>query len=148
MPTLTLTQPHLKSFQELYEKYREKDGGDGAPDQIGPEGIMEMCSDMGLEPTDVKLLILAWCFQVGNAIPSPNNPWFPHYIVTAVETSFSDVWCRRFRQQNINLNLQRTLALNLQEPGVRAVLEIRDESRDTDKTMGAETAGGRAGLLQ
>lgn len=76
MPTLTLTQPHLKSFQELYEKYREKDGGDGAPDQIGPEGIMEMCSDMGLEPTDVKLLILAWCFQVGNAIPSPNNPCF------------------------------------------------------------------------
>lgn len=51
------------AVSELYEKYREKDGGDGAPDQIGPEGIMEMCSDMGLEPTDVKLLILAWCFQ-------------------------------------------------------------------------------------
>lgn len=68
--------------------------------------------------------------------------------MTVVETSFSDVWCRRFRQQNINLNLQRNLALNLQEPGVRAVLELRDESRDADKTMGAETAGGGAGLLQ
>mmetsp|Transcript_1226 Transcript_1226/g.2893 ORF Transcript_1226/g.2893 Transcript_1226/m.2893 type:complete len:228 (+) Transcript_1226:54-737(+) len=40
---------------EMYEKYKDKEDN-----QIGPEGIFELCSDMNLEPTDVKLLILAW----------------------------------------------------------------------------------------
>ena len=29
-------------------------------DSIGPEGIMRLCVDMGIEPTDVRLLVLAW----------------------------------------------------------------------------------------
>lgn len=40
----------------MYDKYKDKDG----EDHVGPEGIMDLCADMGLEPTDVILLVLAW----------------------------------------------------------------------------------------
>jgi len=46
------------AVMEMFEKYREKE--EGGPEQIGPEGIFELCNDMKLEPTDVRLLILAW----------------------------------------------------------------------------------------
>mmetsp|Transcript_6333 Transcript_6333/g.15306 ORF Transcript_6333/g.15306 Transcript_6333/m.15306 type:complete len:230 (+) Transcript_6333:33-722(+) len=46
------------AVMEMFEKYREKE--EGGPEQIGPEGIFGLCGDLELEPTDVRLLILAW----------------------------------------------------------------------------------------
>jgi len=39
----------------MFESYKES-----YIDSIGPEGIMRLCADMGIEPTDVRLLVLAW----------------------------------------------------------------------------------------
>lgn len=46
------------AVMEMYDKYKDKED-----DQVGPDGILDLCSDMGVEPTDVKLLILAWKFN-------------------------------------------------------------------------------------
>mmetsp|Transcript_21101 Transcript_21101/g.42557 ORF Transcript_21101/g.42557 Transcript_21101/m.42557 type:complete len:220 (+) Transcript_21101:30-689(+) len=42
----------------LFEQYKEPD-----EDRIGPEGIMQLCSDMNVDPSDVKVLIMAWQFD-------------------------------------------------------------------------------------
>lgn len=42
----------------LFETYKESD-----EDRIGPEGIMQLCSDMNVDPSDVKVLIMAWQFN-------------------------------------------------------------------------------------
>jgi DCN1-like protein 4/5 len=39
----------------MFETYKEVD-----EDRIGPEGIMKLCEHMAIEPTDVRLLVLAW----------------------------------------------------------------------------------------
>jgi DCN1-like protein 4/5 len=44
----------MKRLEELFEKYKESDA------QIGPEGIEALCGDIGVEPENVAVLVLAW----------------------------------------------------------------------------------------
>jgi len=45
----------LKRLEETFEKYKEADN-----QQIGPEGIEALCRDIGVEPENVVVLVLAW----------------------------------------------------------------------------------------
>jgi len=45
----------LKKVEELFDKYKEKDA-----DEIGPEGIMQLCKDISLDPEDALVFVLAW----------------------------------------------------------------------------------------
>jgi len=45
----------MKKLEELFEKYKDADG-----QQIGPEGIESLCKDLGVDPEDVVMLVLAW----------------------------------------------------------------------------------------
>ena len=44
----------LKQFEEYY---------DPADNQIGPEGIEKLCSALGVDPSDVLVLVLAWIME-------------------------------------------------------------------------------------
>jgi len=44
-----------KRLEDLFEKYKEADNP-----QIGPEGVEALCRDIGVEPEDVVVLVLAW----------------------------------------------------------------------------------------
>jgi len=46
---------NLKKLEELFEKYKETEN-----QQIGPEGIEALCRDIGVEPENVVVLVLAW----------------------------------------------------------------------------------------
>uniref|UniRef100_A0A7S0EME9 Defective in cullin neddylation protein n=1 Tax=Hanusia phi TaxID=3032 RepID=A0A7S0EME9_9CRYP len=39
----------------MFDKYHDPED-----DKIGPDGVMALCNDMQMEPTDVRLLVLAW----------------------------------------------------------------------------------------
>lgn len=45
----------VKRLEELFEKYKENDNP-----QIGPEGIEALCRDIGVDPENVAVLVLAW----------------------------------------------------------------------------------------
>jgi hypothetical protein len=45
----------VKRLQKMYEKYKEVD-----EDYIGPNGIERLCHDLGVEPEDIVMLVLAW----------------------------------------------------------------------------------------
>jgi len=44
----------VKKLDELFEKYKENDA------QIGPEGVESLCRDVGVDPENVVVLVLAW----------------------------------------------------------------------------------------
>ncbi|GAM24581.1 hypothetical protein SAMD00019534_077560 [Acytostelium subglobosum LB1] len=44
-----------KRLEEFFEKYREQ-----GTDSIGPDGVVQLCSDLGVEPEDIVMLVLAW----------------------------------------------------------------------------------------
>jgi len=46
----------MKRLEELFEKYKDPDN----PNQIGPDGIEGLCKDLGVDPDDVVILVLAW----------------------------------------------------------------------------------------
>jgi len=48
-----------KKAEELFDKYKDKDSDDEGP-QIGPEGIEQLCKDIGVDPEDVLVLVLAY----------------------------------------------------------------------------------------
>jgi len=45
----------MKRLEEMFEKYKEAEG-----QQIGPEGIESLCKDLGVDPEDLVVLVLAW----------------------------------------------------------------------------------------
>lgn len=45
-----------KKVEELYDKYKDKD----SYEQIGPEGVEQLCKDIGVDPEDVLVLVFAW----------------------------------------------------------------------------------------
>jgi len=45
----------IKRLDELFEKYKESENP-----QIGPEGIEALCRDIGVDPENVVVLVLAW----------------------------------------------------------------------------------------
>jgi len=47
-----------KKVEELFDKYKDKDADD--EQQIGPEGIEQLCKDIGVDPEDVLVLVLAY----------------------------------------------------------------------------------------
>lgn len=58
MPRLferTQAKAPAKGVDGLFENYKE--AGD---DVIGPEGIERLCSDLGVSPTDRRVLVMAW----------------------------------------------------------------------------------------
>jgi len=44
----------IKKLDELFDKYKENEA------QIGPEGVEGLCRDIGVEPENVVVLVLAW----------------------------------------------------------------------------------------
>jgi len=44
-----------KKLEELFDKYKDEDG-----QQIGPEGVEQLCKDIGVDPEDVLVLVFAW----------------------------------------------------------------------------------------
>jgi len=44
-----------KKLEELFDKYKDEEG-----QQIGPEGIEQLCKDIGVDPEDVLVLVFAW----------------------------------------------------------------------------------------
>jgi len=55
VPAAAAAPPEQDPVTAMFEKFKEAD-----EDKIGPEGIMNLCEQMRIEPTDVRLLILAW----------------------------------------------------------------------------------------
>lgn len=57
-------EPPKKSTSDWYTKQFDEyvDPSDG---QIGPEGIEKLCSALGVDPTDVLVLVLAWILNAG-----------------------------------------------------------------------------------
>jgi len=49
-----------KKVEELFDKYKDKDADEEGQPQIGPEGIEQLCKDIGVDPEDVLVLVLAW----------------------------------------------------------------------------------------
>jgi len=49
-----------KKVEELFDKYKDKELDDDGQSQIGPEGIEQLCKDIGVDPEDVLVLVLAW----------------------------------------------------------------------------------------
>jgi len=47
----------VKKVEELFDKYKEKESDE---EQIGPEGIEQLCKDINVDPEDVLVLVLAW----------------------------------------------------------------------------------------
>lgn len=47
-----------KKVEELFDKYKDKDSEDEP--QIGPDGIEQLCKDLGVDPDDVLVLVLSW----------------------------------------------------------------------------------------
>ncbi|EGG23619.1 calcium-binding EF-hand domain-containing protein [Cavenderia fasciculata] len=45
-----------KRIEEFYDQYADPED----PTNIGPEGIERLCKDLGVEPEDVIVLVLAW----------------------------------------------------------------------------------------
>lgn len=46
-----------KKLEELFDKYKDKDNDE---EQIGPDGIEQLCKDLGVDPEDVLVLVFAW----------------------------------------------------------------------------------------
>ncbi|EFA81572.1 calcium-binding EF-hand domain-containing protein [Heterostelium album PN500] len=44
-----------KRLDEFFEKYKEPD-----TNQIGPDGMVQLCKDINVEPEDIIVLVLAW----------------------------------------------------------------------------------------
>jgi len=44
-----------KKLDEFFDKYKDEDG-----QQIGPEGMVRLCQDLGVEPDDIVMLVFAW----------------------------------------------------------------------------------------
>jgi len=55
----------------LFEKYKDADNGD----QIGVDGIMQLCSDLGVEPTDPVMLMIAWQCRCGQMCVFTRQEW-------------------------------------------------------------------------
>ncbi|KAH7285511.1 hypothetical protein KP509_33G031400 [Ceratopteris richardii] len=49
----------LERIDTLFGQYADKN----EELTIGPEGIEQLCRDLGVEPTDIKILLLAWKLQ-------------------------------------------------------------------------------------
>jgi len=45
----------VKRLEKFWDTYKETDGN-----QIGPEGIEAMCKDLGVDPENILVLVLAW----------------------------------------------------------------------------------------
>jgi len=45
-----------KRLEELFDKYKDPEDGQ----QIGPEGVEQICKDIGVDPEDVLVLVFAW----------------------------------------------------------------------------------------
>jgi DCN1-like protein 4/5 len=49
-----------KKVEELFDKYKDKEIDEEGQSQIGPEGIEQLCKDIGVDPEDVLVMVLAW----------------------------------------------------------------------------------------
>jgi len=47
--------PKSAWFEDEFEKYEDKSDG-----SIGPEGVEKFCTDLGVDPADVLVLVFAW----------------------------------------------------------------------------------------
>lgn len=52
------------AIHRLFLKYKEE-GGDGEEEDacVGVDGVTQLCSDLGVEPDDVVVLVLSWHFK-------------------------------------------------------------------------------------
>jgi DCN1-like protein 4/5 len=51
----------MKRLEEMFEHYKDPEGH-----QIGPGGVEALCGDLGVEPEDVVVLVLAWHLNAQN----------------------------------------------------------------------------------
>lgn len=51
----------LERIDYLFGQYADKN----EDSSIGPEGIEQLCRDLGVEPTDIRILLFAWKLQAG-----------------------------------------------------------------------------------
>ncbi|CAJ0955309.1 unnamed protein product, partial [Mesorhabditis belari] len=51
------------AVHQLFERYANKPADNLGPDRIGPHGVFALLEDLGLAPTDRKVLILAWLLK-------------------------------------------------------------------------------------
>jgi len=70
--------PQSRWFADQFEVY--VDASDG---QIGPEGVEKLCGDLGVEPTDVLVLVFAWKLEASQMGYFSREEW-----LSAAETSF------------------------------------------------------------
>eukprot|EP01132_Coremiostelium_polycephalum_P002694 gene2694-3343_t len=45
-----------KKLEEFFDKYKDPDD----PNSIGPDGIVNLCKDLNVDPEDITILVLAW----------------------------------------------------------------------------------------
>ena len=49
--------PDTSKYMAIFDTYKEADAEEPS---IGPDGVEKLCADMGVDPSDVTLLVLAW----------------------------------------------------------------------------------------
>jgi DCN1-like protein 4/5 len=47
----------------LYQRYHQLNDPEDEEEGVGPNGIEQLCEDIGVEPEDVRMLVLAWHMQ-------------------------------------------------------------------------------------
>ena len=69
-------------FQSAFEKYY-----DSEEDSIGPEGIEKLCTAMKVDPSDVKVLVLAWLLHASQMGYFSRDEWMSGVSILGVATS-------------------------------------------------------------
>lgn len=59
-----------KAIAELFTRFKDADG-----ELIGPEGMMRFCEELGVEPSDPVMLVLAWRFGAEYACEFKRKEW-------------------------------------------------------------------------
>jgi len=76
-------------FKQAFEKFY-----DAEEDSIGPEGVEKLCAAMKVDPSDVKLLVLAWLLRAANMGYFSREEWMSGNSVLGVATS-PETLCER-----------------------------------------------------
>nr|CAG4643492.1 EOG090X0DAO [Ilyocryptus agilis] len=110
----------------------------GSPDVIGPEGIENFCRDLGVDPENVALLVLAWKMGAKQMGFFTLQEWL---------TGLTDLQCDSLAKLQSRLNYLHSLLQD--SSSFKAIYRYAfDFSRDKDqRSLDIETAKAMLGLL-
>lgn len=77
----TVSSIDPRAIENMFNKYKDKDG-----DTITGEGIMRLCSDLGVEPADVVMLVIAFYMNAATMGEFTKDEWSSGLLKLSCDT--------------------------------------------------------------